>query len=117
MRNWEGICRFIHQCHVSFCLGAGQPYKAEPTEEELRSIRVGVEFLIAKPEAPLRAQHDLWMETRKADGWVYGPVKDAETKTHPDLVDYEELPAVERAKDLNFQMSARAALAVFPEDV
>jgi hypothetical protein len=36
-------------------------------------------------------EHALWKEEREAAGWRYGPVKDAENKTNPLLVDYSEL--------------------------
>jgi hypothetical protein len=32
-------------------------------------------------------------------GWVYGPERDPVAKTHPDLVEYAELPQLERDKD------------------
>lgn len=48
-------------------------------------------------------QHELWCAHKRADGWVYGPVKDAEAKTHPCLVPYDELPAIQRAKDETFR--------------
>jgi hypothetical protein len=39
---------------------------------------------------------------KKADGWVYGEVKDPEKKEHPCLVEYEELPKDQQAKDSLF---------------
>ena len=43
--------------------------------------------------------HKSWCEFKRADGWRYGPVKDAEAKTHPCLVDYAILPADQKLKD------------------
>lgn len=43
--------------------------------------------------------HQSWCDFKAADGWVYGEVKDAEAKTHPCLVPYEELPEEQRIKD------------------
>lgn len=43
--------------------------------------------------------HESWCEFKRDDGWVYGPVKDGEAKTHPCLVPYDELPADQRLKD------------------
>ena len=57
---------------------------------------------LTSPEKPLptpKAAHDSWMESYKAMGWKYGPIRDPEAKTHPDMVPYEELPQDERDKD------------------
>lgn len=35
-------------------------------------------------------------------GWRYGPVRDREAKTHPDMVPYDELERRERDKDAVF---------------
>lgn len=47
-------------------------------------------------------QHGLWLKSKAADGWVYGPVKDFEKKTHPCMVRYEDLEFVDRIKDEMF---------------
>lgn len=46
--------------------------------------------------------HANWCRFKTADGWVYGPVKDADAKTHPCLVPYAELPADQQLKDALF---------------
>ncbi len=43
--------------------------------------------------------HDEWMAYKASQGWTFGPEKDPEKKTHPDMVDYGELPASQRMKD------------------
>lgn len=43
--------------------------------------------------------HENWSNVRRADGWVYGPVKDEVAKTHHCLVPYEQLPASQQLKD------------------
>lgn len=43
--------------------------------------------------------HESWMAAKFEAGWVYGDVKDPAAKTHPCLVDYEELPRADRDKD------------------
>jgi RyR domain len=52
--------------------------------------------------------HALWMKTRVAEGWTYGPAKDFAAKTSPCLVPYEELPETQRRKDALFQSVVRA---------
>jgi hypothetical protein len=43
--------------------------------------------------------HESWCAFKRADGWVYGPIKDADAKTHPCLVAYAELPERQKTKD------------------
>lgn len=43
-------------------------------------------------------EHERWMRDRIAQGWTYGQ-RDKRRKTHPDLVDWADLPESEREKD------------------
>jgi hypothetical protein len=52
--------------------------------------------------------HEAWAETKEADGWVYGKVKDPVLKTHPSLVPYSELSVTEREKDFLFRAVVNA---------
>jgi hypothetical protein len=63
----------------------------------------GVEFHINNPEAGPAASHESWMEQKLFDGWKYGDVKDSEAKTHPCIVDFDELPKEQQAKDYLFR--------------
>ena len=45
--------------------------------------------------------HDVWAETRIAQGWTYGKQRNDELKTHPCLIPYEELPEEEKEYDRN----------------
>lgn len=63
----------------------------------------GVEYALANPDATPAAQHEAWAEERLSQGWVHGPVKDTEKKTHPALVPYDELPEGTRKKDALFR--------------
>lgn len=46
--------------------------------------------------------HQDWVEAYEAMGWVYGPSRDIDAKTHPDMVPYEALGQLERDKDAVF---------------
>lgn len=46
--------------------------------------------------------HDDWVRAYEVMGWVYGPVRDADAKTHPDMVPYDELGLAEQMKDAVF---------------
>jgi hypothetical protein len=52
--------------------------------------------------------HRRWCDAKHADGWTLGDVKDAEAKTHPCLVPYDDLPQGERDKDDLFQAVVHA---------
>ena len=45
--------------------------------------------------------HDVWALGRISEGWTYGPRKDVEKKTTPQLVAYDELPESEKEYDRN----------------
>jgi hypothetical protein len=46
--------------------------------------------------------HNSWWEAYKEMGWKYGEVRDPRKKTHPDMVDFNELPEDEQQKDAIF---------------
>lgn len=62
----------------------------------------GVEFRLSNPDAKHDAQHNAWMADKVLDGWVYGEVKDADKKTHPCIVPFEQLPEFQQKKDALF---------------
>lgn len=55
--------------------------------------------------------HEAWCQSRMADGWAWGAVKDMTAKLHPCLVPYSVLPLEQRAKDEMFCAIAGALTA------
>ena len=51
------------------------------------------------------------MASRIAEGWVWGPVKDFDKKTHPCLIPYSKLPLEQQRKDAIFQGVVRGVAA------
>ncbi|MBR2018110.1 MAG: Ryanodine receptor Ryr [Prevotella sp.] len=45
--------------------------------------------------------HEVWADSRLAEGWCYGEERDDANKTHPCLIPYEELPEEEKEYDRN----------------
>lgn len=43
--------------------------------------------------------HNIWMETRRAQGWTYGPERDDVKMTNPCMVPYADLPESEKVID------------------
>lgn len=72
------------------------PYTDE-LYEQIKSSVYGVSYAVSgiTPEE----LHDIWCEEKTKNGWVYGPEKSFEKKTHPCLVPYSELSREERRKD------------------
>ena len=52
--------------------------------------------------------HESWMAEKVAAGWVYGPEKDPEKKTHPCMVPYADLPEAQKMKDHLYLSTVRA---------
>jgi ryanodine receptor 2 len=57
--------------------------------------------------------HEVWAKKRVEDGWQYGPSRNDETKTHPCLVPYDQLPESEKDYDrIMVEQVVRAAVAL-----
>lgn len=65
-------------------------------EMSIASARIGRHG--ASPEV----LHEQWATKKQAAGWTPGETKDAEAKTHPLLVPFDQLPPGDRAKDYLF---------------
>ena len=57
------------------------------------------EELIELREAIAENAHEVWAETRRNEGWSYGPVRDDVKKQHPDMLPYNLLPDSEKEYD------------------
>lgn len=101
----ELIAQVCHEANKSWCEQNGD-YSQKPWNEaedwQRESALKGVEFRINNPDAGHDAQHNSWMQEKINDGWVYGPKKDAEAKTHPCIVPFEQLPVFQQKKDALF---------------
>lgn len=99
------VARFAHEANRAYCAAIGDtsqlPWDQAP-EWQKQSAIAGVEFHLANPESTPADSHNSWLAVKREDGWVYGPVKDAEKKEHPCMVAYDELPAEQKAKDYIF---------------
>lgn len=101
----EAVARICHQTNKAHCETVGDQSQVDwefAPEWQRESAMAGVRLHLLRPDAGPRASHDAWMQQKLADGWVYGPVKDAELKQHPRLVSFGELPDHQQAKDRLF---------------
>lgn len=99
------IALMCHQANKGWCELNGdfsQKDWAEAEEWQRESAIAGVTFRLAHPSAGKDAQHNAWMHDKVSKGWVFGEVKDAEKKTHPCIVPFEQLPEFQKKKDALF---------------
>lgn len=100
------VARICHEMNKRFCELTGDNSQVDwyEAEEWQRGSAVsGVSFIVENPNADNGAVHESWLKQKLTDGWVYGPVKDTELKTHPCCVAYDELPAEQKTKDAIFK--------------
>lgn len=110
MFTTEQIARIVHAANTELRAQLGeaiQPWEAL-TEPERAGVRTGIEIAIANPTMTPEDSHKSWTRTKFEQGWVYGKEKDAVAKTHPCIVEYNELPVEQRVKDYLFQGIVRA---------
>jgi hypothetical protein len=111
----DDIARICHEANRALCECNGdfsQVVWAEAPEWQKDSAKAGVKFRDENPAAPASATHDAWSATKIADGWTYGPEKDASIKQHPCLVPFDQLPPHQRAKDVLFGGICAALLPI-----
>ena len=54
--------------------------------------------------------HEVWAQERIAQGWRYGPARRDDTREHPCLIPYEDLPESEKVYDRNTSMETLKVL-------
>ncbi len=59
-----------------------------------------------EPEAVVEAmaqyEHERWRKAKLAAGWRLGRVRDPRKRLHPDLVNWDDLPEIERQKNRHY---------------
>lgn len=110
MLKLEDLARVAHEANRAFCEAHGdfshQAWDRVPVWQRESMIH-GVDFNLSHPDAEPGDQHENWMREKVDNGWVYGAEKSDEAKTHPCLIPWEELPLVQKSKDVLFQSIVR----------
>lgn len=110
-RSLELAAMTAHEVNRAYCTANGdlsQPKWDDAPDWQKDSARLGVLHIKANPDSTPDASHESWLAQKVKDGWVYGPKKDAEAKTHPCMVPYDQLPFSDRVKDYLFGGVVRA---------
>ncbi len=114
MKPFLSVTEVAHICHDAnraICRVTGddsQPLWEDAPEWQKESARKGVLAAIENPNITPEQLHEKWSEAKIADGWKFGPVKDADKKEHPCLVPYWELKTPQRYKDVLFRSIVNA---------
>jgi hypothetical protein len=99
----DDVARVCHEANRALQLLAGEVVSPKwdlAPDWQRSSALEGVEAARAG-ETPEQL-HESWCDYKRAEGWTYGLVKDEETRTHPCLVPYDELPPAQQRKDRVF---------------
>lgn len=113
----EAAAREAHEVNRAYCKGLGDyshlPWDEAPAWQRSSAI-AGVRRVVDDPDITPKQLHESWLGQKLAEGWVYGETKDAEKKTHPCMLPYEDLPEAQRTKDELFGSTVRRMLELLP---
>ena len=102
--DYDAIAKICHETNRAYCQTIGDnsqlPWDEAPEWQKTSAIN-GVKFHFSYDKTP-EESHINWMKEKEKDGWIYGEEKDANKKTHPCMVPYNELPLQQRIKDKLF---------------
>lgn len=96
------VAGIAHENNRTYCAAIGDhsqlPWEQAPEWQKLSALK-GVAHILNNPNAGPGDSHRSWLAEKEADGWVFGEVKDAEAKTHPCMVPFDQLPPEQQMKD------------------
>lgn len=98
---------FVYEGAILQAVAVDAPIIPEPWPQRDEAFRTQfieyVDGLCKADEFPTPEEaHDSWWRAYEEMGWKYGPVRDVEAKTHPDMVPFGELEQREQDKDAVF---------------
>lgn len=116
----EDIAKVCHAANLQYRANIGEaemPAWSHAPQWQRESLLHGVHMHMAEliksggeTGVEPSASHESWYLEKLADGWTYGPRDDAE-KTHPCMVEFDQLPPIQQRKDFLF---AAIVKALFP---
>jgi hypothetical protein len=110
------IASVAHEANARYCATLGdhsqEQWDAAPQWQKDSAI-MGVLAIARGNVKNAGDSHRGWLAQKKADGWVYGDVKDTDAKTHPCMVAFERLPHDQQVKDHLFLAVVSTLLAQY----
>lgn len=99
--------RFVYEAARVQASLVSAPVVPEPWYQRDEAFRVQFLDVIEMMCGPDRKSspeelHDDWVKAYEEMGWRYGPIRDPEAKTHPDMVPFDQLEQREQDKDAVF---------------
>jgi len=112
---------FVYEAARLQAIAADAPVVPEPYRQRDEAFRIQFEKVIAMMCGPNRKTspselHDNWVKAYEEMGWKYGPERDNDARTHPDMVPYDELEPRERDKDAVFVALCEIARQWIPDN-
>ena len=107
----ELIACAAHMANRTYCQTLGdesQPLWKDAPEWQRDSACNGVKAVLANPSQTPEQSHEGWLAQKQMEGWRWGPAKDPETKEHPCMVPYGQLPENQCYKDTVFLTTVRS---------
>jgi len=99
------IAAVCHEANRAYCAALGDasqvPFEDAPAWQRESAIE-GVARLRNNPSLSPRDMHQGWLDQKLSNGWKFGTLKDADAKTHPCCVAFEQLPVEQQRKDFLF---------------
>jgi len=105
------IAKVCHEVNRAYCRSHDDnshvSWELSPEWQRTSAIS-GVQAHLMNRDLTPADSHLLWLKTKEEQGWIYGEVKDAEAKTHPCMLPYDDLPPGQKLKDYLFSAVVEA---------
>lgn len=117
----ERRAKFVYDGARIAAEAALAPIVPEPWDDREAPFKEQFRVVIRNQCGPNRCDspeqlHEEWVIAYKEMGWRFGPERNVEEKTHPDMVPYWQLGQLERDKDDVFVMLCEIARLFIRED-
>lgn len=111
-----GIARVVHEANRALQIEQADPSIPvsrpwDETDAETQQSAVEGVWGVLDGTTPEQS-HENWCAFKRKHGWTLGPVKNEETKQHPLLIPYAELPPHQKLKDALFVAIVRTLAEV-----
>lgn len=109
------VARVCHEANRAYCVTIGDCSQLawdDAPRWQRESAVAGVAKRAEDLDAPASSSHEQWLKQKEAEGWQFGSHKNAETKTHPCFVPYDDLPPEQQTKDHLFCAVCKALLTL-----